>query len=55
MGQDFVWVVPAALVSGVSASILCGAGLALLETVLGFTTEGRLKELVRSIIRCSSS
>ncbi|MCC6810582.1 MAG: HDIG domain-containing protein [Deltaproteobacteria bacterium] len=44
-GQDWVWVVPAALVSGVSAAILCGLVTPLLETVLGFTTEGRLKEL----------
>lgn len=45
MGQDWVWVVPAALVSGISAAILCALVTPLLETILGFTTEGRLKEL----------
>ncbi len=43
--QEWVWVVPAALVSGVSASLLCTLVTPLLEVILGFTTEGRLKEL----------
>ncbi len=45
MDTDFAWVVSAALASGLSSALLCAVVSPFLESVLGFTTERRLKEL----------
>jgi cyclic-di-AMP phosphodiesterase PgpH len=43
--NELMWVIPAALASGMSSAIICAVLSPLLEAVLGFTTERRLKEL----------
>jgi len=43
--NEMLWVIPAALTSGLLSVLLCAIVSPFLESVLGFTTERRLKEL----------
>ncbi len=43
--NELIWAVPAALVSGALSVLFCAILSPVLEALLGFTTEGRLKEL----------
>lgn len=45
MASELGWASAAALTSGVLAALLCAVVTPILEALLGFTTEGRLKEL----------